>query len=92
MLKTPQCFEAEFYAMDLSLDSPEDHRLNFGKCMLCGLLGQWALELGDGIFEASEPIDVWGPGWTDRRKNKIASFRFWDDPRGRSIEIFPFLY
>eukprot|EP00210_Caulerpa_lentillifera_P009268 g8833.t1 len=83
VLKYPQCFEAEFYAIDFGLDAMEDRRMSFGLCMLKGLLGQWVLELGTGIFEDCDPVDVWGAAWTDQRKNKIPSFRFWDDPRGR---------
>lgn len=86
ILKHPQCFEAEFYAVDLGIDAAEDKRLNFGECMLRGLLGRWAMDAGLKHYDM-DPIDVWGSGWVDTKKKKVPSFRFWDDPRARSIRL-----
>jgi len=82
-LKYPQCYEAEFYAVDLGIDAPEDKRLNFGECMLRGLFGRWAMSSGLKYGDELDPIDVWGPGWTNRKKIKVPSFRFWDDARAK---------
>ena len=93
VMKYPQCFEADFYAADLGVDAPEDRRLNFGECMLKGLFGRWAMETRMRFGEATDPIDVWGPGWIDRKKKKIASFRFWDEPRTRGTHTpSPFVH
>ena len=84
VLKYPQCYEAEFYAVDLGVDALEDKRLNYGECMLKGLFGRWAMECGLPMREDADAIDVWGADWIDRKKKKVPSFRFWDDPRARS--------
>lgn len=82
-LKNPQCFEAEFYAIDMNVDAPEDRRLNFGDCMVRGLLGRWAQGIGIKLMGENDPVDVWGSGWVDRKKKRIPKFRFWDNPQAR---------
>jgi len=89
-MKCPQCFDTDYYACDLGIDAPEDKKINLGDCMLRGLLGRWAKEAGMRFSEDSiDPVDVWGSGWVDRKKNKVPRFRFWDDPRTKREQSIP---